>query len=66
MNLTQALADLKELPLPATYFVGEDGVIRDAFVDPDYYHRKDPRELLEALEPSAATAISSLSARQAA
>jgi peroxiredoxin len=40
-----------ELPLPATYLIGQDGTIRDAFVDPDYYRRKDPQELLEILGP---------------
>ena len=42
--------DSWELPVPATYLVGQEGVIRDAFVDVDYYHRKDPRELITELK----------------
>jgi peroxiredoxin len=41
--------DSWELPLPATYLVGQDGVIVDAFLDADFYHRKDPQELVEEL-----------------
>lgn len=43
--------DSWELPLPATYLIGKDGTIKDAFVDPDFYRRKDPQELLEILGP---------------
>jgi peroxiredoxin len=43
--------DSWELPLPATYLIGQDGTIKDAFVDPDFYRRKDPQELLEILGP---------------
>jgi peroxiredoxin len=42
--------DSWELPVPATYLVGQEGVIRDAFVDVDYYHRRDPRELITELK----------------
>ena len=42
--------DSWELPVPATYLVGQEGVIRDAFVDVDYNHRKDPRELITELK----------------
>jgi peroxiredoxin len=41
--------DSWELPIPATYLVGQDGVIVDAFLDADFYHRKDPQELIEEL-----------------
>ena len=41
--------DSWELPIPATYLVGRDGVIVDAFLDADFYHRKDPQELVEEL-----------------
>ena len=41
--------DSWELPIPATYLVGQDGVIVDAFLDADFYHRKDPQELVEEL-----------------
>jgi peroxiredoxin len=38
-----------ELPIPATFVIGRDGVIRYAFVDPDYTRRAEPAEILEAL-----------------
>jgi peroxiredoxin len=38
-----------ELPIPATYVVDRDGVVRLAFVDADYRKRLEPREILEAL-----------------
>jgi peroxiredoxin len=41
--------DSWELPIPATYLIGQDGVIVDAFLDADFYHRKDPQELVEEL-----------------
>ncbi|MFO0996751.1 MAG: peroxiredoxin-like family protein [Alphaproteobacteria bacterium] len=37
------------LPLPATYVVGCDGVARYAFVDPDYRHRAEPDDVIDAL-----------------
>ncbi len=40
-----------ELPIPATYVVGKDGVIRLAYVDVDYRRRLEPREILAALDP---------------
>jgi peroxiredoxin len=41
--------DSWELPIPATYLVGQDGLIVDAFLDADFSHRKDPQELVEEL-----------------
>jgi peroxiredoxin len=38
------------LPLPATYAVGCDGVVRYAFVDPDYRRRAEPTEVIAALQ----------------
>lgn len=38
------------LPIPATYVVGQDGVIALAFVDPDYRNRLEPAEILRALQ----------------
>jgi peroxiredoxin len=40
-----------ELPMPATYVVDRDGVIRFSFVDADYTRRLEPSDLLAALEP---------------
>jgi peroxiredoxin len=41
--------DSWELPIPATYLVRQDGVIVDALLDADFYHRKDPQELVKEL-----------------
>jgi peroxiredoxin len=38
-----------ELPLPATYVIDRAGVVRYAFVDPDYTRRAEPAEILAAL-----------------
>jgi peroxiredoxin len=38
-----------ELPVPATYVIAPDGIVRFAFVDPDYKRRLEPAELLAAL-----------------
>ena len=35
------------LPLPATYVVTGDGVVRYVFVDPDWAYRAEPDELIE-------------------
>ena len=39
-----------ELPIPATYLVGRDGVVAWAGVDVDYTRRPEPRGLLEVLD----------------
>lgn len=38
-----------QLPMPATYVVNRDGVIRYVFVDSDYTRRAEPSEVLDAL-----------------
>jgi len=38
-----------ELPMPATYVVGSDGIIRYAFVNADYTKRAEPDEVIRAL-----------------
>jgi len=38
-----------ELPLPATFVVGTDGVIRWRFVHPDYTKRAEPADVVAAL-----------------
>ncbi len=38
------------LPVPATYVVGSDGLVKYAFVDADYTKRAEPAEILKALE----------------
>jgi peroxiredoxin len=41
------------LPIPATFIVGRDGVIRERFVDPDYRRRMATEDIVEALRASA-------------
>jgi peroxiredoxin len=41
--------DRWELPLPARIIVDSDGVIRSIQADPDYTHRPEPQETIEAL-----------------
>jgi len=38
-----------ELPIPATYVVGQDGVVRLAYIDADYTNRLDPKMILAEL-----------------
>ncbi|OIJ92213.1 alkyl hydroperoxide reductase [Streptomyces sp. MUSC 14] len=40
----------RTLPLPATYVIDRDGVIRWAFVDTDYTRRAEPADILAALD----------------
>jgi peroxiredoxin len=37
------------LPLPATYVIGQDGVITYSYVNADYRLRADPEDVLAAL-----------------
>lgn len=39
-----------ELPIPATYIIGSDGRILEAFVEADYTKRLDPEEIIEMLK----------------
>jgi len=38
-----------ELPIPATYVIDSNGIIKLAFVDADYTKRLDPHEVIETL-----------------
>ncbi|WP_329242762.1 peroxiredoxin-like family protein [Streptomyces canus] len=40
----------RTLPLPATYVIDRDGVIRWSFVDTDYTTRAEPADILDALD----------------
>ncbi|MFF4398227.1 peroxiredoxin-like family protein [Streptomyces sp. NPDC001480] len=40
----------RTLPLPATYVIDRDGIIRWAFVDTDYTKRAEPADILAALD----------------
>ena len=42
--------DSWELPVPATFVIGRDGLVWLAFVDPDYTRRLDPSKIIEVLE----------------
>ncbi|MEM9493894.1 MAG: redoxin domain-containing protein, partial [Myxococcota bacterium] len=46
--------DKGELPLSATYVIDSQGVIRYAFLDPDYRKRAEPDAVLQALAKVAA------------
>jgi peroxiredoxin len=37
------------LPIPATFLLGPDGVVRARFADPDFRKRMDPEDILSAL-----------------
>jgi peroxiredoxin len=39
-----------ELPVPATYIIGTDSIIKYAFVNTDYRERAEPAEILDALK----------------
>lgn len=39
-----------KLPMPATFIIGRDGVIRYHFVDADYTKRSEPAEIVERLQ----------------
>lgn len=39
-----------QLPLPATYVIGQDGIILKAFVETDYRMRMEPKEALAVLK----------------
>jgi peroxiredoxin len=40
----------RTLPLPATYVIDRDGLIRWSFVDTDYTTRAEPADILDALD----------------
>jgi peroxiredoxin len=42
--------DSWELPIPATYIVGRDGIVRYASLNPDYRVRPEPADLLAHLD----------------
>ena len=39
-----------ELPMPGTFIIAPDGIIRRAFVDPDYTLRLEPAEIIQTLQ----------------
>ena len=44
------------LPIPATFVVGTDGIVKARFVDPDYRKRMEIDELFVALRSACAAA----------
>lgn len=44
-----------QLPIPATYLIGRDGIIRDVFVNADYVKRMEPDDILAGLKSLAST-----------
>jgi peroxiredoxin len=39
-----------ELPLAATYIIGKDGIIKWAYLNPDYRNRAEPDDIIAALK----------------
>ncbi len=42
--------DSHELPIPATYVIDREGVVRYAYVDADYTNRLDPETIIAELQ----------------
>jgi peroxiredoxin len=38
------------LPIPSTYLIDESGVIRSAYVNPDFMKRLEPQDILDQLK----------------
>lgn len=38
-----------EIPVPATYLIDADGIVRFAFFDPEFRHRVEPEQLLSVI-----------------
>ncbi len=50
LDLSEYNADhSNELPLTVTYVIDQEGIIRYAFIDPDYKKRAEPSEIIEVL-----------------
>ncbi len=53
IHLEKRNADHKRtLPVPATFVIGQDGIIKYAFVDADYSKRAEPEEIIAVLKSS--------------
>jgi peroxiredoxin len=44
-------SDAWTLPIPATFVIGRDGIVKSRFIDPDYRQRMNVEEILTALGP---------------
>ncbi|WP_134683893.1 peroxiredoxin-like family protein [Brevibacillus migulae] len=38
------------LPVPATYLIDKDGIVRSSYVDPDFMNRMEPQEIVNQLK----------------
>jgi len=47
--------DSWELPIPATYVIGQDGIVKAMSADGDYVPRMEPQDILTALRALAAS-----------
>lgn len=46
-----------ELPVPATYLIGRDGIVAGAWIDADYRHRAEPSTVLTQLDELVGKAV---------
>jgi len=42
-------SDEWKLPMPASYLIDKDGIIRETAINPDYTQRPEPSEMLQRL-----------------
>lgn len=54
--------DSWELPIPGTFVIDRDAIVRYAFVEPDYTQRAEPADILEALRSTSSRSSGSPSA----
>ena len=51
VNIPEANGDDSfELPIPATYIIDTDGIVRTAHINADHTRRLDPEDIISALE----------------
>jgi peroxiredoxin len=51
INIPEANGDNSfELPIPATYLIDTDGIVRAAHINADHTRRLDPEDIISALE----------------
>lgn len=50
------------LPIPATFVIDQDGIIRDSFVEPDFTIRQEPSDILSRVRELAGSQVEDASA----
>ncbi|NLS03636.1 AhpC/TSA family protein [Rhizobium sp. P32RR-XVIII] len=50
------------LPIPATFVIDQDGIIRDSFVEPDFTIRQEPSDILNRVRELAGSQVEDASA----